>query len=69
MVTVPKPLTGVVERPRLHAILDRGTPVTLVCAPAGSGRTMLLAAVFLPARERSADASVTGRDAIEPAIA
>ena len=33
-----------VERPRLFALLDQGSlgPVTLLCAPAGSGKTMLL---------------------------
>jgi LuxR family maltose regulon positive regulatory protein len=42
---VPRVVLGVVERPRLFAVLDRGVtgPVTLVCAPAGSGKTMLLA--------------------------
>jgi LuxR family maltose regulon positive regulatory protein len=42
--TVPRPVTGLVERPRLSALLDRGAagPVTLICAPAGSGKTMLL---------------------------
>jgi LuxR family maltose regulon positive regulatory protein len=41
----PRVVPGVVERPRLFALLDRGAagPVTLVCAPAGSGKTMLLA--------------------------
>src|ERR671938_1359821 len=36
---------GLVARPRLFELLDRGAahPVTLVCAPAGSGKTMLLA--------------------------
>jgi LuxR family transcriptional regulator, maltose regulon positive regulatory protein len=40
----PRLVPGVVERPRLFAALDRGTagPVTLVAAPAGSGKTMLL---------------------------
>jgi LuxR family maltose regulon positive regulatory protein len=35
---------GVVERPALFDLLDRGVqgPVTLVCAPAGSGKTMLI---------------------------
>ncbi|MGH2968475.1 MAG: LuxR C-terminal-related transcriptional regulator, partial [Solirubrobacteraceae bacterium] len=36
---------GLVERPRLFELLDRGAagPVTLLPAPAGSGKTMLLA--------------------------
>ena len=33
---------GLVERPRLHDALDRGAAVTLVCAPAGSGKSVLL---------------------------
>jgi len=41
---VPRPVAGLVERPRLFELLDRGAagPVTLVCAPAGSGKTTLL---------------------------
>jgi LuxR family maltose regulon positive regulatory protein len=41
---VPRVVTGLVERPRLFELLDRGAagPVTLVCAPAGSGKTTLL---------------------------
>jgi LuxR family maltose regulon positive regulatory protein len=37
-------MTGLVERPRLFALLERGAlgPVTLITAPAGSGKTMLL---------------------------
>ena len=40
----PRVVPGVVERPRLFALLDRGAagPVTLVCAPAGSGKTVFL---------------------------
>ena len=34
---------GLVPRPRLHALLDRGAQVTLISAPAGSGKTMLVA--------------------------
>ena len=44
-VDVQAPVTtGLVERPRLFALLDRGAlgPVTLVSASAGSGKTMLL---------------------------
>src|SRR5262249_2775082 len=39
----PRP-RDVVERPRLHALLDqaRSTPLTLVAAPAGFGKTTLL---------------------------
>jgi len=41
---VPRLVAGLVRRPRLFALLDRGAsgPVTLICAPAGSGKTMLL---------------------------
>ena len=37
-------VAGLVERPRLFALLDRGAagPVTLISASAGSGKTMLL---------------------------
>jgi LuxR family maltose regulon positive regulatory protein len=41
--TVPRPVAGLVDRPRLFGLLDAPRPVTLVCAPAGSGKTMLLA--------------------------
>ena len=41
---VPRPIGELVERTRLFALLDRGAlgRVTLLCAPAGSGKTMLL---------------------------
>jgi LuxR family maltose regulon positive regulatory protein len=41
---VPRLVAGLVARPRLFARLDRAaeSPVTLVCAPAGSGKTMLV---------------------------
>jgi LuxR family maltose regulon positive regulatory protein len=44
MVTVPRPATGLVDRERLFALLDRGVAgrVTLVCAPAGSGKSTLV---------------------------
>jgi LuxR family maltose regulon positive regulatory protein len=42
MATTPRPVAGLVERPRLFSLLERGSPVTLVCAPAGSGKTMLV---------------------------
>ena len=35
-------VAGLVERPRLLALLERQSPVTLVCAPAGSGKSALL---------------------------
>src|SRR5215831_5396996 len=43
---VPRPPPGFVARPRLTARLDEGRSrrMTLVCAPAGSGKTALLAA-------------------------
>ena len=42
---VPAPPFGMVERPRLREQMKRGLaePVTLVCAPAGSGKTSLVA--------------------------
>jgi LuxR family transcriptional regulator, maltose regulon positive regulatory protein len=41
---VPGPVAGLVERPRLFDLLDRGStgPVTLLTGPPGSGKTMLL---------------------------
>src|SRR5919198_1527220 len=44
MVTVPRPATGLVDRARLFALLDQGVErrVTLVCGPAGSGKTTLV---------------------------
>jgi LuxR family transcriptional regulator, maltose regulon positive regulatory protein len=55
-LAVPRPPARVVPRPRLFAMLDSGVqgPVTLVAAPAGAGKTMLLgswiASVPLPGR-------------------
>src|ERR1700754_2559563 len=42
---VPPPPFGMVERPRLTERVQAGLnePVTLVCAPAGSGKTSLVA--------------------------
>jgi LuxR family maltose regulon positive regulatory protein len=50
---VPRLVAGLVARPRLFALLDRGAslPVTLLCAPAGSGKTMLLSS-WLRSAER-----------------
>ena len=44
VAAAPAPVAGVVERPRLFELLNRGAlgPVTLLCAPAGSGKTTLL---------------------------
>jgi LuxR family maltose regulon positive regulatory protein len=41
---MPRQVAGLVERPRLFAALERGAagPVTLVSAPAGSGKTLLV---------------------------
>jgi LuxR family maltose regulon positive regulatory protein len=36
------PVAGLVARPRLFALLDAPARVALVCAPAGSGKTMLV---------------------------
>jgi LuxR family transcriptional regulator, maltose regulon positive regulatory protein len=56
----PRVVPGVVERPRLFAALERAAtaPVTLVCAPAGSGKTMLLASWLRTARPEAAVAWV-----------
>jgi LuxR family maltose regulon positive regulatory protein len=42
---LPRPQPGFVSRPRLVGQLDHGlvAPLTLVCAPAGFGKTALLA--------------------------
>jgi LuxR family maltose regulon positive regulatory protein len=50
----PRLVAGLVERPRLFDLLDRGAqgPVTLLCAPAGSGKSMLLSS-WLTSREPS----------------
>ncbi|HVV11482.1 LuxR C-terminal-related transcriptional regulator [Amycolatopsis sp.] len=42
-IAVPDPPPDLVSRPRLLSILDRPAAVTLVCAPAGAGKTLLLA--------------------------
>jgi LuxR family maltose regulon positive regulatory protein len=44
------PAAQLVARPRLFALLDDPLPVTLLCAPAGSGKTMLLSS-WLRSRE------------------
>src|SRR3954454_21316476 len=48
--TPPPPPFGLVERPRLTERLERGLaePVTLVCGPAGAGKTALLTSVLGP---------------------
>ena len=42
MSTGPPPVAGLVARSRLFALLDAPARVALVCAPAGSGKTMLV---------------------------
>jgi LuxR family maltose regulon positive regulatory protein len=42
VTTNPPPVAGLVARPRLFALLDAAARVALVCAPAGSGKTMLV---------------------------
>src|SRR4051812_8434457 len=44
MTAAAPTVAGVIERSRLFDLLDRGAagPVTLICAPAGSGKTMLV---------------------------
>ena len=41
----PRPVSSLVRRDRLHALLDQGAErrLTLVCAPAGFGKTTLIA--------------------------
>jgi LuxR family transcriptional regulator, maltose regulon positive regulatory protein len=41
---VPRLVAGLVARPRLFEMLDRGVqgPVTVIAAPAGSGKTTLV---------------------------
>jgi LuxR family transcriptional regulator, maltose regulon positive regulatory protein len=43
-LTIPSPLRGLAERPRLSRMIDGATtvPLTLVSAPAGSGKTVLV---------------------------
>jgi LuxR family maltose regulon positive regulatory protein len=57
---VPRLVPGLVERPRLFSLLDRGAlgPVTVVCAPAGSGKTMLLSSWLRSTRPAGAVAWV-----------
>ncbi len=52
----PRLVAGLVERPRLFELLDRGTqgPVTLVAAPAGSGKTMLVSSWLSAAKAPAA---------------
>jgi LuxR family maltose regulon positive regulatory protein len=54
---VPRLVAGLVARPRLFALLERGAngPVTLVSGPAGSGKTMLLSSWL---RSSQADCAV-----------
>jgi hypothetical protein len=56
----PRLVAGLVERPRLFELLDRGTqgPVTLVAAPAGSGKTMLVSSWLRSAETATAWVSV-----------
>jgi LuxR family maltose regulon positive regulatory protein len=44
MTATARQVAGVVQRPALFDLLDQGVqgPATLVCAPAGSGKTMLI---------------------------
>ena len=48
----PPPPFGLVERSRLVDRLERGLtePVTLICGPAGSGKTALLSSALGPGR-------------------
>ena len=57
---VPRLARGLVERPRLFGLLDRAAagPVTLVCASAGSGKSMLVSSWLRSAQRASAVAWV-----------
>jgi LuxR family transcriptional regulator, maltose regulon positive regulatory protein len=61
---VPSAPFGMVERPRLRERLGSGLaePVTLVCAPAGSGKTALVASVAASLREPVAWVSLEPED-------
>jgi LuxR family transcriptional regulator, maltose regulon positive regulatory protein len=66
---VPRPAKGTVVRPRLTELLDRGMerPFTLVSAPAGSGKTELLAQWIDASRPPGPMAWVPlGRDHADP---
>lgn len=62
---VPKPRAGLVPRPRLRELLDRGTEtkLLLVSAPAGFGKTTLLAEWLAAAGRPAAWLSLDGGDA------
>ncbi|WP_147447800.1 LuxR C-terminal-related transcriptional regulator [Solirubrobacter pauli] len=63
-LVVPRLPAGMVDRPRLTARLERGRaePVTLVCAPAGSGKTSLVASTVPAWPERVAWVSLEPSD-------
>lgn len=66
---VPKPQAGLVPRPRLRELLDRGseTKLLLVSAPAGFGKTTLLTDWLVAAGRPAAWLSLDGGDA-DPAV-
>ena len=47
-LAIPPLPRGIVERPRLRVALERGLdgPLTLICGPAGSGKTILLSSTL-----------------------
>ena len=59
--TIPRQPEGLIRRPRLLEHLDRGVagPLTLVSAPAGTGKTLLVSAWARRARSRGPVAWVT----------
>src|SRR3712207_198376 len=57
-MTAPRLVPGLVSRARLFPLLDSAARVTLVCAPAGSGKTMLLASWLHSAQPQAAVAWV-----------
>lgn len=66
-LAVPPPPNGTVDRPRLHSLLDAGVrgPVTVLVAPAGWGKTVLLSG-WAGARHAAAEGPV-GWLSLEPA--
>jgi LuxR family maltose regulon positive regulatory protein len=65
---IPAPPVGIIPRPRLDALLSAGLeqPVTLVCGPAGSGKTSLLSSVLATARQPPPAWVSLGQDDDEP---
>ena len=65
---IPAPPFGMIERPRLRRHLERGLdePVTLVCAPAGSGKTSLVADGVIYLKADAQNVPAFEREQLEP---